>query len=295
MTSNTVLVPLDGSPESNAALPLARVLAGATHASIVLLRVVAHDDPETLLAATEGLRKLASECEGPDVEVVMSLRSGHAAEEILSEIKVRHASMAVMRTHGRSGIERAILGSVAEKVLAHSPVPVVLMRPGEREPTRIHRLLVPVDGSPGGGLALDAAASLASATGASVELIQVVVPIALQGVAAYDYAGGAYYDPKLDEQALADASDYVEGAAARLRRAGVIARGEAIAAPNAAQAIIDQAERRGADLVLMSTRALTGPARALMGSVANTVVRTANCPVLLVHRRDESETISKSA
>jgi len=164
MTSNTILVPLDGSPESNAALPLARVLAGGTNASIVLLRVVAHHDPETLLAATDALQKLASECAGSGVNVVTSVRTGHAAEEILSEIQVRHASMAVMRTHGRSGIERAILGSVAEQVLAHSPVPVVLMRPGEREPTRLRRLLVPVDGSPGGGLALDTAASLACAT-----------------------------------------------------------------------------------------------------------------------------------
>jgi len=295
MPSNTILVPLDGSPESNAALPLARVLATATKASIVLLRVVSHDDSATMRAASGDLQKIASGKAGGGLDIVGTVRRGHPAEEILAEIKARPASMVVMRTHARVGIERAILGSVAERVLERSPAPIVLMRPGEREPSRIQQLLVPVDGSPGGALALDAARRLACATGASIDLVQVVIPIALQGVAAYDYVGAGFYDPNLDDESLADATTYLDGEVACLRRAGLSAGGKALPAPNPAQGIVDLAEARRADLVVMSTRALTGPARTLMGSVANTVVRTAHCPVLLVHRGGDSEASVRSS
>jgi nucleotide-binding universal stress UspA family protein len=59
--------------------------------------------------------------------------------------------------------------------------------------------------------------------------------------------------------------------------------------PDVADAIVTFAENASADVIVMSTRALTGPARALLGSVADAVVRTAHCPVLLLHRAEEDE------
>jgi nucleotide-binding universal stress UspA family protein len=194
-----------------------------------------------------------------------------------------------MRTHGRAGVERVVLGSVADQVLKACPAPVVLMRPGERRITGVHKLLVPVDGSPGGALALGTAVALARATGASIQLVQITVPISMQTMVAYDYGGMGYYDPDWDDESLASATTYVDALVARLREEGLGVDGEAKTAPSAAQGIVAAAESTVADLVVMSTRALTGPARTLLGSVANAVVRTAHCPVLLVHRTDESE------
>jgi nucleotide-binding universal stress UspA family protein len=119
--------------------------------------------------------------------------------------------------------------------------------------------------------------------------VQVSVPIAMQTTMAYEYSGLGYYDPNWDEEALASGRAYVEGLAAHLREDGLTARGVAFSAPNAARGIVDAANTMAADMVVMSTRALTGPARTLLGSVANLVVRSAHCPVMLVHRAELSE------
>lgn len=280
----SILVPLDGSAESNAALPLARTLANAIHASIKLLRVLPEDASETTDSASSGLGRIASELAASGVQVASSVRRGRVAEEILSEIRELPATLVVMRTHGRSGVERVILGSVTDEVLPRCPVPLVLMRPGERRVTAIRTLLVPVDGSPGGAFALGAAVALARSSQASIKLVQVAVPLVLQTMGTYEYSGMGYYDPDWDEEALAGARAYVDGLVTRLRNIGLNAEGQAFMAANPAQGIADAAARDDVDLVVMSTRALTGPARTLLGSVANSIVRNAHCPVMLVHR-----------
>jgi nucleotide-binding universal stress UspA family protein len=278
---------LDGSAESNAALPLARTLARAKNASITLLRVVSHDDPRSSRVAASNLQWVATELEESKIQVDSVVRHGRVADAILAEVRARLVALVVMRTHGRSGVERAVLGSVADQVLTHSPVPVVLLRTGERRVTGINRLLVPVDGSPGSSIALGQAVALAQATGASIKLVHVTVPVALQSMVTYDLGGMGYYDPHLDDDELVSASRHIDGLVGQLRQAGVQADGEALMASSAARAIADSAERFVADLIVMTTRALTGPARTLLGSVANGVVRTAPCPVLLLHQTQE--------
>jgi nucleotide-binding universal stress UspA family protein len=284
MSSRTILVPLDGSAESNAALPLAHTLAKATDSSIKLLRVLPTRDQEGTRWAAANLQHIATELAGSGIDVSTEVLHGHAAEEILKELRADPPAMTVMRTHGRAGVERAIIGSVTQDVLKHSQVPLVLMRPGQRRPSGIRKLLVPMDGSPGGAVALTTAVGLAQATGASIGLLEVAVPVAMQTVCAYEYGGLSYYDSTWDEEALAGAAAYVKALVGRLRERGFAAAGEAQLAPDVAAAIVGKADRDVVDLVVMSTHALTGPARALMGSVADAVVRIAHCPVLLVHR-----------
>ena len=252
------------------------------------MRVMSHEDPTTTGYATSNLRKIADELRASDIGVESVVRHGRVADEILTEVRANSAALVVMRTHARAGVERVFLGSVADQVLARCPVPVVLMRPGKRRITGIHSLLVPVDGSPGGTLALGSAVALARATGASITLAQVFVPIAMQTMVADGYGGVGYYDPEWDEVTQASAKAYVEGLVGRLRDDGLTAHGQVFSAPNAAQGIVDAADKDAADLIVMSTRALTGPARTLLGSVANLVVRTAHCPVLLIHRVEDS-------
>jgi nucleotide-binding universal stress UspA family protein len=285
MTTNSILVPLDGSPESNAALPLTRTLARATDASVVLVHVLSHDDPTTD-EATRKLGKIADELRGSEIRVDSVVRHGNVADEILTELRSRAATCVVMRTHARVGVERIFLGSVADQVLARCPVPLVLIRPGERRITGIRSLLVPVDGSPGGELALSAAMGLARTTGATLWLVEVTVPVALRTMVTADYGGVGYYDPDWDDETLASAKDYVDGLVANVRKDGLTVAGEAFGARSAEAGIVDAAKKYGVDLIVMSTRALTGPARTLLGSVANQIVRTAHCPVMLVNRTE---------
>jgi nucleotide-binding universal stress UspA family protein len=284
MSTRTILVPLDGSTESNAALPLAHTLARATDTSIALLRVLPVLDHEATRYATANLQHIAAELAGDGIDVSTCVRHGHAAEEILKQVRADPPAMIVMRTHGRAGVERAIIGSVTQEVLAHCRIPLVLMRPGQRRPSGIRKLLAPVDGSPGGAVALGTAVGLAHATGASISLVEVAMPVAMHTLCTYEYGGMSYYDSAWDDEALASAAGYLNGLVGRLRERGFTAQGEATMAPDIPAAIVLKADREAVDLVVMSTHALTGPARALMGSVADAVVRTAHCPVLLVHR-----------
>jgi nucleotide-binding universal stress UspA family protein len=82
------------------------------------------------------------------------VRQGEPAAQIVEEILAASVDLVAMATHGRSGLQRAMLGSVAERTLERSPVPVLVQRPGGKRVTEIRTLLVPVDGSPGGALAL---------------------------------------------------------------------------------------------------------------------------------------------
>jgi nucleotide-binding universal stress UspA family protein len=272
-----ILVPLDGTPESNAALPAVRTMARATGGSVYLLQVL--ESAESAALAEEKLKRIAAELAGNGLQVESAVRPGRAADEILEQVREQAADLVVMRTRGRAGIERAITGSVAERLLSRSDVPIVMLRPGGRRLDRIANVLVPVDGTPGGAFALASGVKLAKATGAQIHLAEVVVPLMLSALDPGEY------DPGWDEEALSGARTYVAGMVARLRDAGVVADGDARIAPDIAGSIVQTAGELTSDLILMSTHALTGLQRAVLGSVADAVVRTSDCPVLLVHRQ----------
>lgn len=285
---STVLVPLDGSPAAEMALPTARALATALGAQVNLLRVVRR--PVALLdghaaeirQAATYLDGLARELSASNLRVRTHVRSGDVAEAILAEIGAGRVDLVVMATRGHSGVVRAVLGSVASEILSRSPVPVVLLRADGRGLSGIKRLLVPLDGSAGAALALGAAIDLAHATGAHLTVLKVVAPIP---VWTYEASAGFYFgqhiDPGWDTAALAGARRYIDHLVDQLRESGVYADGRAVLG-DVPTTIAQTAVDISADLIVMSTRAHTGPARAVLGSVADAVVRLAQSPVLLM-------------
>jgi nucleotide-binding universal stress UspA family protein len=285
MLFEKLLVPLDGTAESAIALPMARAMARTPGATFTLLRVVPDEkDEQARRDAQRELDAVAAELTAAGLTAQTVVRTGDPAQQIVQQARADATDLIVMRTHGRAGLARAVLGSVAEHVLALSPAPLLLLRPGGQYVSQIKSVLVPVDGSPGGALALGAAVGLAEASDASLRLLQVVVPIPNYIYSAYAFNGETYVDPAWDEEARLSAQTYVDGLAVRLRRGGLAVDTEVFIAPSVANAIADVAEVRGVDLIVMSTEALTGAARAVLGSVADAVVRTARCPVLLLRR-----------
>jgi nucleotide-binding universal stress UspA family protein len=278
---NRIVVPLDGTAESNTALPVARTFARATAGAISLVRV--RTGGETSEDIRAQLTRVADELTSATLQVRTVVRDGDPADEILAEVRAQDADLIVMRTHGRSGLGRMVLGSVAQRLLTEAQVPVVLVRPGGRRLDRVRSVLVPVDGSPGGAIALGAALGLAQSTGAALRLLQVTVPIASYVYAGAAWHSGAYIDAAWDEEALAAATTYVNGLCARLTARLPAISGEAVIATSVADAIVDRAREQGCDLIVMSSHALTGVARAILGSVADAVVRKADCPVLVIH------------
>ncbi len=133
-----ILVPLDGSVCAENILPKIEKLATNLKASIALLQVVyAHAFPgadptesevKVVREAEQYLKKLEEKLEAKGFKVDTHVRYGNDAEEILDHAAQKDIDIVAMSTHGRSGVKRFLLGSVAEKVLRHSPKPVFLVR-----------------------------------------------------------------------------------------------------------------------------------------------------------------------
>jgi len=288
-----ILVPLDGTSEAMAALAPAQTVATATGAVLCLLQAIESDEsgPEHA-RATADLEVMAWDLRHQGLQVETYVRRGEPAAEIIVATAELRADLIVMTTHGRSGLSRAFLGSITQRVLAASPTPVLLLRPGGHLMTGLDVILVAVDGSLGGAHALASAVPLARSVNARLVLVDVAVPYVAFMTASGSGFGdeSLYFDPDWDKDALAAAHLYVSGLAARLQKAGIRAEGRAVTGPalqastSVAEAIMKTADHIDADLIVMSTHALTGPARAVLGSVADTVVRSSHRAVLLPRR-----------
>jgi nucleotide-binding universal stress UspA family protein len=133
-----ILVPLDGSDCAENVLPKVEKLAKDLKASIALLRVaIAHIFPgadptdaevKVVREAEQYLSKVEEGLKKKGLKVDSHVRYGNDAEEILDHAAQKDIDIVAMTTHGRGGVKRFLLGSVAEKVLRHSPKPVFLVR-----------------------------------------------------------------------------------------------------------------------------------------------------------------------
>ncbi len=144
---NKILVPLDGSPFAEAVLPQARALAECTGAQILLLRVIptpiynlvfasnpplplqANPEYDTRTLAESYLERVVAEHFSGESDVQREVSSGATADVILEFASGQNVDIIAMSTHGRSGISRLMLGSVAEEIVQRSHLPVLLVRP----------------------------------------------------------------------------------------------------------------------------------------------------------------------
>jgi nucleotide-binding universal stress UspA family protein len=280
----SILVPLDGTPDAAAAIPLARTIAQATGGAVHLLQVIPSPTPGGTSEAAAYLEPLAEELRSVDLRVDMSVRKGDPGSQIIGYARALAVDLIVMATRAIGQRSILALTSVARHVVTESPAPVLLLRPGAIGAGQVHTLLVPVDGSPGGSLALAAARALAHATGSRIVLLDVVVPVPATALAALPgMTVGGYIDAAWEDLARASAHNYVDSLAYSLTSAGVVCEGR-VATGDVSAEIVQCAEDVDADLIVMSTHAVPWPARAFLGSVADRVVRDGDRPVLLVRR-----------
>lgn len=296
-----ILVPLDGSDRSEHALAYAAALS-RTDTAVTLLHVdvpdgatpamvevaveaqagaVPIDDQEQTqaLAATADRWKLAIQGTVSTVAVY-----GDPKTEILKSATESGADVIVAATHGRSAIGRWMFGSVADDLARETTIPMLIVRaadePIDPGPASITRLLLPFDGSELAATALPLASSLAAMLGVPVHVISAydpgpIGPISTGMDAAYPMA--AYTEMQNELEALARES--VASAQAALERAGASVTTAVHLGP-AALTIEDEAE--AGDLIVMTSRGRSGITRALLGSVAESLIRNAKAPTLLV-------------
>jgi len=266
-----ILVTLDGSPESEQALPWA-LSQLRPEDELRLLRV-----QEPLNMATQWALQLQDQLRGEcqlyleqqaealrarEVRTTTVLRFGSPAEEIVDEARDRHADLVFMSTHGRGSASRFLLGSVAARVARAAPCPVWLVRVGgEREWSALNTVLVPLDGSEVGLKGLD------------------FVRTWMRGEPSRLLLLTATGQPS-DEEA-GELETYLRERAQDLRAQGWQVDWK-VRPGGAAEAILEEAAAEHASLIAMGT---CGAPAWLGGRVAERVLEYARCPVVLINSR----------
>lgn len=301
---NKLLVPLDGSKTAEHVLPFVRLLARNLQVPVELLAVVDAANMQERVSPSDGLfldsiiedeiRRLAKYLQQvarnfPTGATQCRVEHGRPAEVIIAAAGGDKSTMIGMATHGRSGLQRWLMGSVAEKVLRGSSNPVLLARATEKPPdwgmAALKSVVVPLDGSELAERVLPPVEVLAGKCGLEVILLRVY------GVPHGAYsAGEGFYDPTHMEQFVAvlrnEASDYLERKAAELRNRGIKNVSYLVKEGFASDEIITVARHTAHNLVAMCSHGRSGVQRWALGSVTETVVRHSGDPVLIARATD---------
>lgn len=320
-----ILVPLDGSERAEHALPIAARIARTGGCVVSLLRVIDIKQwygpyvtpPDGLLPPggwvplldtneqrAEAEAYLSGKAASPalvGIETSTLVREESPARVILDEIEEQHADLVVLCSHGRTGVPRWALGSVAEHVARHATVPVLVLRERspELEPSQLLRMLVPLDGSARARAAIapaiDLLVGLSAPAPAAVRLVMVVpryvteehsMPYGLMLEGARTY--------------LTDIAEEVRGEAEG--RIPMTVTWSVVTATDFAEGIIEVAENRETtdgvpsaegsgpcDFIAMATHGHTGLARWALGSVVEHVLHGTQLPVLIVRPQEMVE------
>lgn len=319
-----ILVPLDGSTRAESALPVATRIARATGGSVVLVQVATIpvtyssylasststlETVESELADAESYLKAVAQSEILEgIEAEIQALYGSVAPVILSTASAYRVDLIVMTSHGYTGTERWVLGSVSQKVARHSSVPVLVLRETGALPAGPHpdasslHALVTLDGSILAEAALEPAAQLIATLAApaqgALHLLRVVKP------PIFDKKKDSQEDiDRMKIQALHEPKIYLDSIAGRLREGPLADLNLLITCSVAldndpASAIIRIAENaedaEGAevlgrsDLIAMATHGRSGWQHWVLGSITERVLGATKLPLLIV-RPEETD------
>ena len=278
----SVLVPLDGSALAEEALPLGQALALRAGVPLRLVRVIDRD--RTSEAERQAEHAVSEAARQAGVEAQLRVRAGDAAEEILREAGDLPRPLIVMTTHGRSGIGRWLIGSVADRVVRGGAAPVLLLRSGTSlgDAQGFRRLLVPLDGSALAEDALPLAVTLAHVFAAEVHLARVAETTRLFTLTGTSQS--PIPDTLLEEMVAdleAEAGAYLRPVVERLRPEGVPLRAVVLDGIPV-EALLAYTATHEIDLVVLATHGRGGFNRLVLGSVAERLLRQGQTPILMV-------------
>lgn len=318
---NTLLVPLDGSDQAEQALPLASRIARHSRSTLQLLHVINPPNdlrmfvPELIALspddtiepdfrdATAYLEHLVETSELIDIKQSCRVVSGIPASRILDVVQEQQVDLIVMQSHGYTGAKRWMMGSVAQKVARHSPIPVLIVRangyipsgpyPDPTRPLRSVKALVALDGSPRAEAALIPTVHLLEALAAPAQgllhLIQVIsLPSPGYGEYDQDRASSPSYKKEVDEAEnyLSTLADHLKGTLAPDIK--VMITWSVIGASDVAETLMCVAEEGekpasdGYDFIAIATHGRSGLARWALGSVTERILGATKLPLFIV-------------
>jgi nucleotide-binding universal stress UspA family protein len=297
MTYDRVLIAVDGSDEATHAARRGLELARTCDAAVSVLHVIERKSLRLTETADERTRlrnqgatvlgdieEFTTEFDRP---VTTTLREGKPAEEISDVAGEQDADLIVIGRQGMTGLGKHLLGGVTEQVLRRSDVPVFVVPDGDRVSgahSGYSRILIPTDGSENADAATPHGAAIARNLGSTIHVLNVVD---LQAAGGMFSAGGleAEFVERLEKrgrEAVEGVADDVREAAPELDVETAVERTRSH--EGAPVGVREYVEESGIDLIVMGTHGRSNLERQLFGSVASTVLRTVDVPVLVVKR-----------
>ncbi|HEY7319089.1 MAG TPA: universal stress protein [Candidatus Binatia bacterium] len=291
-----ILIPLDGSKVAEQVLPYARFLAKALAIPVGLLGVV---DPDALVALADPARgrhvdTLVAEAMNrttlylettarsfSGAQVKCSVEKGSTAEIVIEKATGDKGTLIVMATHGRSGMQRWLLGSVADKVLHGATNHLFLVRASDQGKTDgeapLKTVIVPLDGSTLAEQVLPNVLDLTKKMQLNVVLMRAyALP---PSVSAEDYG---FYSAELLDHLEAEARDYLQEKVNETKQKGAESVVSVVNPGYGAEEIITLGRNTPDNFIAMSTHGRSGIQRWVLGSVTDRVVRHSGDPVLIV-------------
>ena len=290
---NKVLVPLDGSGESEGILPYVSQLARGLDIPMVLLMAIDRSaagrqhtgkllysyDLET--RARDRFKKVMSRLNIEDVHGKTVVLYGNPADEIVAVGENEGCDLIAMSTHGRNFLARGILGSVTDKVVHTSEVPVLTITPEKAkmyhdEETSFSRVMVPLDGSPLAESVLPYVEEVARKLPLKILLVRVTRPLHLFWM---DTEPVGLREE--EESMRSETAGYLEGIGQGFKGKGLDVESQSLVGEPAA-ILIELGQRQPHDLIAIATHGRSGLTRWALGSVAESLVRGTGDPVLIV-------------
>lgn len=315
---NRILVPLDGSELAEGIIPWIGVLSAGLKCRVELVTVVPR--PPSVWDSVEPGKRLTSSAasytprlrdsldrvqtflidRAPEISTITY--EGDPGYSIAIEADGYPGTLIAMTTHGRAGLPRSVLGSVAGEVLRSCASPMLLFRPSGREALPADLLLktviVPLDGSLLAERILYHVNPLAKALDLNVKLVRVVPSLAnyLAKLAAkskdHEIAEPVLPYAEFREQEEFCAAEYLHKTRCHLQDQGVSKVEELVLHGDVARTIEGVARETQANLVAITTHARTGRERWALGSVADHLVRRSGDPILITRASEEFVALS---
>jgi nucleotide-binding universal stress UspA family protein len=290
-----ILVPLDGSELAQLALPFAEKIAGQLGSHVMLIYVGQSSEdsrnPERQLylekIATDlkaGVKRRIGKLKRKRINVKSEILTGDAAAEIIDYANNSETDLIIMSTHGRSGLERWALGSVADKVLRGTDKPLILVRARTVSPeisseSVLRKIVLALDGSKDSEAVIPYVEDLALGINAEVVLIHVIEPsYSFYTIGGLKYQG---YSERKKKTMKAFYNSYLKGIATRFANRGIDTRHQVLFG-DVTEAIVDFADKTRADLVAMTTHGRSGVKRWVLGSTAARILQIGSTSLFLV-------------
>jgi len=285
-TYKRILVPLDGPELSRISLHYAELIARKASSQIILFHACTTAEYQELGLLRMYLEKEADGLKASGLEAASVATCGHAADEILGFAEKNDIDLIVMSTHGRSGIRRWVTGSVSNKVMQESYIPLLLIKtngmPQACATGEGWRILVPLDGSEFSEASLPHAAGMANGPNREIILFRVneVAELPLYFAPEIIPRWVRYVEwvrPEIEKRI----QNYLEQIRRELESEGLSVHCE-VTSGKAAEEIIKYAESPDINMIAMATHGRSGFSHWAYGSVASKVLHGTSKPILLI-------------